>query len=56
MWNQFPLIDTCLGIQMFLASEITFEFILAYFMLFFGHFWPKHLFGFKRFLFLCVYN
>lgn len=34
--------------KMYLASEIIFEFILAYFILLFGHFWPKHLFDFKK--------
>ena len=42
--------------RMYLAYEIIFEFSLAYFILFFGHFWPKQLFGFKKKKFLCVYN
>ena len=37
--------------RIYLASEIIFEFIFAYFILCFGHFWPKHLFGFKKIYF-----
>ena len=42
--------------KMYLASEIIFEFILAYFILLFGHFWPKHLFDFKKNYFYVYIN
>ena len=35
--------------RMYLASEIIFEFLLAYFILFCDHFRPKHHFGFDIF-------
>ena len=38
-------------ISMYLKSEIVFVFILAYFILFFGYFQTKHLFGFIFFNF-----
>ena len=41
---------------MYLASEIIFEFILAYFILLFGHFWPKDLFDFKKNYFYVYIN
>ena len=44
MWNRR---------RMYFTYEIIFEFILAYFFLLFGRFWPKHLFGFN-FCFVCI--
>ena len=52
--NTYLTYDEMWKRRMYLASEIISEFIFPYSIIIFGHFWPKHLFRFKKILFVRI--